>query len=198
MKYAVTLVAIVAAVVLGLPKMDTASKHRLDGSDPQSGSHHRFDAHVASVNIGQEDPLKRTDADLTNEQKRLKEEFPLLFATKGQIVSFTSAWCGPCRQQKPQIAKLENRFNVLSFDIGTEQGKHLFEYVGGESVPLTVVMVRGEVKKRFDGYTPASTIEQEATDALKEKPSDDKKTSIEVGSLHIDWSGSRVKVNIGE
>lgn len=178
MKHAVVMVAIVALLILCVHAVDEASKHKLGGGGQASNQLTRQDRYV-EVNIGQTDP-KEDGGDGGDDPgaETLKGDFPELFESSGQIVSFTAAWCTACPKQKIQIRALERRFHVLTFDIDTDKGKQLFDHIGGSAVPCTVIFTKGVPKKRWDGYVSATEIEQFAVLAKKEPKNEEKRTVI--------------------
>lgn len=181
MKHAIALAAAVVLLVFFVQKLDARKSDRLGGSDTKAHWLSRSDTHVAEVNLGQWE-IK------PDPNQQLKEDFPALFETKGQIVAFTATWCGPCGRQKTQYRALEGRFNVLIYDIDEEQGRKLFEHFEGSAVPTTLIVVNGEEQKRWEGYTSATEIEQFAVDARKDKKDDQQTRRIEIGPFRIDWS----------
>ena len=55
----------------------------------------------------------------------------------------------------------------------------------GDTIPVTVVVSKGDVVKTFYGFTPWSEIKPHAEKA--KKSDGDGKTNVDIGPIHIDW-----------
>lgn len=168
LKYAIIMAAIVGLTLFNVCKLDEKKAHRLEGPNREGIGHNLQNDQITGVNIGQDPTNKDREGDgKGGVDGEFKKAYPEIFETKGQIVSFTAVWCGPCKLQKIQTAALKGRFNVLTYDIDEEHGRQLYEKLGCHSVPTLLVLVDGKEKKRWEGYTPASQIEPFAEEARK-------------------------------
>lgn len=189
MGYAKALVIALVISILGVQAMVSGPVNRLGGGDQDADKNLGQDFYYAEVDLGQ-------GPSLTDEQRALKEKFPPLFETRGQIISFTAEWCGACFKQKWQLKALERDFTVLVYDIDTPEGKALYEHFGGKAVPLTLVVEGGQVVKSWEGYASAVTIEQFALPAKKVRNETKRRFTGWPFSL-LGWGRTYVEVEIG-
>lgn len=73
-----------------------------------------------------------------------------------QIIKFGAEWCGPCKAMKPQIEKFreliqDSDVEVLEFDIDVEENSIISMEYGVRSIPYTVFLEDGKVKKSLVG-----------------------------------------------
>lgn len=69
------------------------------------------------------------------------------------IVYFSAEWCGPCKQLKPQYAKLamqDDANNYYVVDVDKIESTYLNKY-GIQSIPQIFVLENGEESKRLKG-----------------------------------------------
>lgn len=97
-------------------------------------------------------------------EEELRVKYPKVFK-RPVVVSFGAEWCRWCPAQKIHLRTLQTRgYRVIYFNI--DDHKELFEFLGGkvegDSVPLTVVVVKGKVKVSFNGLTYWRTIARAA------------------------------------
>lgn len=88
---------------------------------------------------------------------------------KPTVVDFTATWCGPCKQMKPIVEKLEkaygNRVNFVAVDVD-DNGALSTEY-GIQSIPTFVFLdAKGNEKERIVGAVSRQEIEEEIVDLL--------------------------------
>ena len=73
-----------------------------------------------------------------------------------KIIDFWAPWCGPCKQMKPIIEKLESEYAVQKVNID-EDPETAVKY-GVMSIPTLLIMDGDKEIKRFIGYTNHDTI----------------------------------------
>jgi thiol-disulfide isomerase/thioredoxin len=161
MKNAFVVLAIVAAGLFGLPRLGEGQIHQLGAYPP---GHYRY---VGSDPLPEGVKLyKRTTA----EQRELAKTHPEIAAADCSIVVFGASWCVWCRTevQEMEKAKAGDAYRIAILDIDEEKNKTLMERWGlGDPVPVTVIVDRGKVVKRFDGYVGWDEIKPHADKAKK-------------------------------
>jgi thioredoxin 1 len=78
------------------------------------------------------------------------------------VVYFTAEWCGPCKQLKPQYARLsvlDPETNYYMVDVDKMPSEELKHYAI-QSIPQVFTMEKGEIKQAIKSRT-AETILQE-------------------------------------
>ena len=78
------------------------------------------------------------------------------------VVYFTAEWCGPCKQLKPQYARLsvidpENNYYMV--DVDKVKMEELQKY-GIQSIPQVFVMQKGEITKTIKFRTFDAMLEE--------------------------------------
>ena len=78
------------------------------------------------------------------------------------VVYFTAEWCGPCKQLKPQYARLsvidpENNYYMV--DVDKVNMEELQKY-GIQSIPQVFVMQKGEITKTIKFRTFDAMLEE--------------------------------------
>ena len=63
----------------------------------------------------------------------------------------------------------------------------------GDSIPVTIVVSKGEIQKVFHGFTLWADIKPHAEKA--KKSDDNEKNNIDIGPIHIDWDDDSVNVD---
>jgi thioredoxin 1 len=92
---------------------------------------------------------------ITNDVKEFKSEDEC-------VVYFTAEWCGPCKQLKPQYARLavmDTKTDYYMVDV--DKASHdAIEYYGIQSIPQVFVMQKGEITKPIKSRTAESMLEE--------------------------------------
>ncbi len=119
-------------------------------------------------------PLRNTDSSLMEADEKASDVYAdgtvrLPINGKPTVVDFTATWCGPCRQMKPIVDKLEkaygNRVNFVAVDVD-DNGALSTEF-GIESVPTFVFLdSNGNEKERIVGAVSSQALEEEIVDLL--------------------------------
>jgi|TARA_B100001094_G_scaffold54429_1_gene49971 thioredoxin 1 len=68
-----------------------------------------------------------------------------------EVKFFNAAWCGPCKQMKPHIDKLQKEgYNIQEIDI--DQNSTLAESAEIRGVPTLAIYENGNEVERLVGY----------------------------------------------
>ena len=68
-----------------------------------------------------------------------------------EVKFFNAAWCGPCKQMKPHIDKLQKEgYNIQEIDI--DQNSTLAESAEIRGVPTLAIYENGSEVERLVGY----------------------------------------------
>ena len=68
-----------------------------------------------------------------------------------EVKFFNATWCGPCKQMKPHIDKLQKEgYNIQEVDI--DQNSTLAESAEIRGVPTVIIYENGSVMERVVGY----------------------------------------------
>jgi thioredoxin 1 len=63
-----------------------------------------------------------------------------------QVFAFQATWCGPCQQDKPELAKLDSEIEIIRID--ADQRPDLVEQYGVTALPTYIVMQNGREAER--------------------------------------------------
>lgn len=75
---------------------------------------------------------------------------------KPRIVTYSAAWCGPCRLLKPTLALLEKEFKTIDWrTLDVDQHPREAQFAKVQSVPTTVFYKDGVEVGRLNGNIPA-------------------------------------------
>lgn len=90
-------------------------------------------------------------------QEQFQQEVIEASESKPVIVLFSAPWCGPCKQLKPHLEKLEGQhgFEVLTLNI--EDAMDFARSMGISSVPTTRIYKKGKAELNVVGYTSRLT-----------------------------------------
>ena len=73
-----------------------------------------------------------------------------------EILYFSAAWCGPCKQLGPIIDSLAGQINFRKIDVDQNQDMSI-EY-GVRNIPTLVLVENGQVKNRIVGMQSKTSI----------------------------------------
>ena len=115
------------------------------------------------------------------------------FQGKVLLVTFFTTWCPPCRQEIPTLIKLQadfgsQGFSVIGMSLDKKGPKVVVKMIKKEKINYPVVMAKGktagsfggvigvptsflvnkqgEIVKRYSGYIPRSTLEEDIKNYL--------------------------------
>lgn len=63
-----------------------------------------------------------------------------------QVLAFQATWCGPCQQDKPELAKLDPEIEIIRID--ADQRPDLLQQYGVTELPTYIVMKDGREAQR--------------------------------------------------
>jgi thioredoxin 1 len=92
----------------------------------------------------------------------LDNDIELMQASENAVAYFTAEWCQPCKQLKPQIAKIalsDNNMTYFVLDVDKIDSKYLEEY-NIKSVPRVFKMNQGKIEKEIKSRTSSDIIEE--------------------------------------
>lgn len=80
----------------------------------------------------------------------------VLTATTPVLVDFCAPWCGPCREMAPVIERLAgvNTGRLRCVKVNVDNAKTVAGKFNVKSIPCVVILVKGQVAERIDGFSP--------------------------------------------
>lgn len=73
-----------------------------------------------------------------------------------EILYFSAAWCGPCRQLGPTMERLKDQINYKKIDVDSDT-EHTVKY-GVRNIPTLIFLEDGQEKGRLVGNQSAQTL----------------------------------------
>lgn len=73
-----------------------------------------------------------------------------------QILYFSAAWCGPCKQLGPTMEGLRGQINYTKIDVDQDQNSAI-KY-GVRNIPTLILLENGETKGRLVGNQTADAV----------------------------------------
>lgn len=73
-----------------------------------------------------------------------------------EILYFSAAWCGPCKQLGPTMEGLRGRINYTKIDVDQDQNSAI-KY-GVRNIPTLILLENGETKGRLVGNQTADAV----------------------------------------
>lgn len=179
MRNAISTIAVVAVVLYGLSRVGSADPDRLESM-----------VEIADQTRSGDDSIAGVDLYVKQKPHPLKKDYPELFATEAIVLTFSADWCAACRRQALELRGPSEQFNILRVKVEADNQKTRWSTLMdklelGETIPVTIVVSKGEVTKTFYGYTPWSQIKPHAGKAKKNEK--DETDHIDIGPIHIDW-----------
>lgn len=113
--------------------------------------------------------LERTDM-----QKKLVEVTDFTFSkvlksTKPVVVDFHTDWCGPCKEIKPHLEKLnyELEGKVVFVKIDVEKSPSIANQYGARSIPTIMIFLNGKVKDFSVGTSAVKDLKKKLLELVK-------------------------------
>ncbi len=91
---------------------------------------------------------------------KITNNFNEINKDENAVVYFTAEWCAPCKQLKPQYAKvsvIDGNSNYYMVDVD-EVGAAVLEKYNLKSIPQIFVMNKGEIIKSITGRTSSEIL----------------------------------------
>lgn len=86
-------------------------------------------------------------------------EAEVLTSSKPVLIDFWASWCGPCRMLSPVVDEIaEERDDIKVCKVNVDENEELCAKFGVMSIPMLVVMDKGEVKKTSVGCIPKEQV----------------------------------------
>ncbi len=93
--------------------------------------------------------------EITNENYKTE----VVESDKPVLLDFWASWCGPCRMLSPIVDQIaEERADIKVGKVNVDEQKELAAQFGVMSIPMLVVMEKGEIKATSVGYKPKKDV----------------------------------------
>jgi thioredoxin 1 len=79
------------------------------------------------------------------------------------VIDFYAEWCGPCKRALPEYQKLPAEFPTVVFtkvNVDYDEEGRIVSHFKVGPIPLWIVIHRGEVVERLEGYNGSATFDR--------------------------------------
>lgn len=181
-----TLLAALVVVLLSLFVMDEANSDRLGKVRRFVGEPPRSDVHLSGqtstprirLYIAPDSSPEPPD----DGRREGNSKYPEIFASNAVIVILGADWCQWCKEEAKELTGPSHEYNIFYANIDEERwSSFMDEKQLGSSVPVTLLIERGEIVHTWNGYVPWTDILPLAGKA--KKSGDEQKEGFIIGPL---------------
>ena len=89
-----------------------------------------------------------------------EENFKEFISQERSVVTFSAAWCGPCKAYTPVLEKVEQEkeYNNRVAKVDVDESSNIAAEYGIRSVPTTIVFSNGSVVEKKVGSLEEATV----------------------------------------